>query len=50
MIRIKRKIDVVILFEKAVRELDVCCLLKVLLEKKGLKTEIVHILSDCGQL
>lgn len=49
VIHYKKKIDVIILYEKAVRELDVCCLLKVLLEIKGFTAEIIHIVSDCSE-
>jgi surface carbohydrate biosynthesis protein len=49
----RRPIDIALLFEKAVRELDVACALKVLLERQGLSVEIIqqnhpapHVLRD----
>lgn len=42
-------IDIIILYEKADRELDVACLLKVMLELKGLTVEIIQQDYDYGQ-
>lgn len=44
----RRTIDIVILYEKAQRELDVACALKVLAEDKGLSVEIIQQDHDYG--
>lgn len=44
-----KPIDIVILYEKALRELDVACALKVMLEGEGLSVAIVHQDHDYGE-
>jgi surface carbohydrate biosynthesis protein len=44
-----KPIDIVILYEKALRELDVACALKVMLERQGLSVEIIHQDHDYGE-
>jgi surface carbohydrate biosynthesis protein len=39
---LKKKIDVIFLFEKASRELDIICFLKIMLEEKKISVEIVQ--------
>lgn len=42
-------IDIVILYEKALRELDVACALKVMLEREGVSVAVVHQDHDYGE-
>lgn len=44
-----KPIDIVILYEKALRELDVACALKVMLEREGMSVAIVHQDHDYGE-
>ena len=44
-----KPIDIVILYEKALRELDVACALKVMLEKEGVSVAIVQQDYDYGE-
>lgn len=44
-----KPIDIVILYEKALRELDVACALKVMLEREGRSVAIVHQDHDYGE-
>ncbi len=47
--RMPKPIDIVILYEKALRELDVACALKVMLEREGFSVAIVHQNHDYGE-
>jgi len=44
-----KPIDIVFLYEKALRELDVACVLKVMLEREGLSVAIIHQDHDYGE-
>lgn len=44
-----KHIDIAILYEKALRELDVACALKVMLERQGLSVEIIQQDHDYGE-